>query len=182
MNNNHNISSKTKNMVICAIFVALITICSWISIPTAVPFTMQTFAIFLCAGLLGTKRSVLFIICWILIGVAGIPVFAGFQSGPSVILGPLGGYILGFIVLALIVGIASEKLGRKYPVLIISMTAGLAVCYLFGTVWFVYFYGQSTGPIGFTAALSTCVIPFVIPDLAKLAAAVVLVKRLEKFV
>lgn len=182
MNNNHNISSKTGNLVICAIFVALITICSWISIPTAVPFTMQTFAMFLCAGLLGTKRSISSIICWILIGVIGIPVFAGFQSGPSVLWGPLGGYILGFIALALIVGVASDKLGRTYPVLIISMVAGLAICYLFGTLWFVYFYGQATGPIGFTAALSTCVIPFVIPDLAKLAVAVILVKKLERFV
>lgn len=182
MNNNHNVSSKTKNLVICAIFVALITICSWISIPASVPFTMQTFAIFLCAGLLGTKRSLISICCWILIGAVGIPVFANFQGGPAVIAGPLGGYIIGFIFLALIVGLTAEKISNKVPALVISMIIGLAVCYLFGTLWFMYIYGQTTGPIGLAATLSMCVFPFIIPDLCKMALAVFLVKKLERFV
>ena len=177
-----NTSSKTKNLVICAIFVALLAICSWLSIPLTVPVTMQTFAVFLCAGLLGTKRSCASIICWIILGFIGVPVFAGFQGGPSVIFGPLGGYILGFIISAIIVGVVSEKINRKPAVLIIAMVIGLIVCYAFGTVWFMYFYGKAAGPIGISAALSMCVIPFVIPDLAKIALAVFLTKRLERFV
>lgn len=177
-----NTSSKTKNLVICAIFVALLAICSWISIPLTVPVTMQTFAIFLCAGLLGTKRSCASIACWIILGFIGVPVFAGFQGGPAVIFGPLGGYILGFLISAVIVGIAAEKLGRKAAVLAVFMVIGLILCYAFGTVWFMYFYGKAAGPVGIGAALSMCVIPFVIPDLAKIALAVFLTKRLERFV
>lgn len=174
--------TRTKDVALCGLFVALITICSWISIPLTVPVTMQTFAIFLCAGLLGTKRGLIATLCWILMGTIGVPVFAGFQGGPQVIMGPLGGYILGFVVTILIVGITCEKIGRKPLVMGISMFIGLVLCYAIGTVWFMYMYAQSAGPIGIGATLSMCVLPFVIPDLVKLVIAVFLAKRLERFV
>lgn len=178
---NNNVSTKTRDLGICAIFIALITICSWISIPAPVPFTMQTFAVFLCAGLLGMKRSLISICVWIAAGFIGLPVFANFQGGPSVIFGPLGGYILGFIFLAIIACAFTAKSSKTY-MLVIGMALGMTVCYMFGTLWFMYFYGKSAGAIGMGAALSMCVIPFIIPDTLKMLLAVFLTGRLKRFV
>ena len=96
--------------------------------------------------------------------------------------GMTGGYIIGFLFTALIVGFMCEKLGRKLWVLIVSMTLGLAVCYLFGTVWFMVVYTQKVEPIGFVSALGTCVVPYLLFDAAKIGAAAVLVNRLDKIV
>ncbi|MBQ0079147.1 MAG: biotin transporter BioY [Eubacterium sp.] len=181
-NINKNNRNRTLSIALCGLFVALLAICSWISIPLTVPVTMQTFAVFLCAGLLGTKRSVASIGCWILMGFIGVPVFAGFQGGPAVIIGPLGGYIVGFIVTAIIVGVASDKISRKPVVLGVAMFIGLVICYAIGTVWFMYFYTKASGPIGLGATLGMCVFPFVIPDCVKIVIAVILTKRLERFV
>lgn len=180
--NNKTNRNKTQNLAICGLFVALLAICSWISIPLTVPVTMQTFAVFLCAGLLGTKRSLASIGCWILMGFVGVPVFAGFQGGPSVIIGPLGGYIVGFMVTALIVGITAEKISKNAVALGVAMFIGLVVCYAIGTVWFMYFYAKAAGPIGLGATLGMCVFPFIIPDCVKIVIAVILTKRLERFV
>ena len=177
-----NKRNKTKDIALCGLFVALITVCSWISIPLTVPVTMQTFAIFLCAGLLGTKRGLIVTLCWIIMGTIGVPVFANFQGGPQVIMGPLGGYIVGFVITVLIVGITCDKVGRKPVVMGAAMFVGLVLCYAIGTVWFMYMYAKSAGAISLGATLSMCIFPFVIPDVAKLVIAVILTKRLERFV
>ena len=87
---------KTLDMVYIAVFAVLIAICTWISIPAVVPFTMQTFAIFLTVGVLGGKRGSLAILIYLLLGAIGMPVFSGFQSGISAILGKTGGYRIYF--------------------------------------------------------------------------------------
>ena len=97
-------------MGICA---ALIAICSWISIPAAVPFTLQTFAIFCVLGLLGGKRGTVAIVVYILLGAVGIPVFTGFNAGLGALLGTTGGYILGFIFIGLIYWLAERLFGSK---------------------------------------------------------------------
>ena len=94
--------SKTLDMVYIAVFAVLIAICSWISIPTVVPFTLQTFAIFLSIGILGGKRGTLAVLVYILLGLMGIPVFAGFSGGIGVLAGNTGGYIMGFLLSALV--------------------------------------------------------------------------------
>ena len=96
--------------------------------------------------------------------------------------GMTGGYIIGFLFTALIVGFMCDKLGRKLWVLIVSMILGLAVCYLFGTVWFMVVYTQKVEPIGFVSALGICVVPYLLFDAAKIGAAAVLVNRLDKIV
>ena len=95
---------KTLNLVYIAFFAVLIVICSWISIPTLVPFTLQTFAIYLTVLLLGWKRGLGAILVYILLGIVGVPVFSGFKAGLGVVAGPTGGYIIGFIFLALVMG------------------------------------------------------------------------------
>ena len=93
--------AKTKDMAYIAVFAVLIAVCSWISIPTTVPFTLQTFAVFLTVGVLGGKRGSLAVLVYILLGCVGVPVFAGFSGGIGVLAGQTGGYIVGFLFSAL---------------------------------------------------------------------------------
>ena len=174
--------SKTYDIVYIAVFAVIMAICSRISIPAAVPFTLQTFGVFIAVGVLGGKRGSLSVLVFILLGAIGIPVFANFSGGIGVLAGPTGGYIIGFLFSALLMW-AMEKLpGKKSVMQIVSMIAGLIVCYAFGTVWFVIVYGRMNGPIGFTAALVSCVVPFIIPDIIKIALAYVLSRKLKKYV
>lgn len=173
---------KTLELVYMALFVALIAICSWISIPMTIPFTLQTFAVFVTVGLLGMKRGTLSVIAYVILGAIGVPVFAGFSGGFGILLGSTGGYIVGFIFTAFLTGFILDKFGRKLPVMILAMTLGLIVCYAFGTVWFMVVYARTTGSIGVLTTLSWCVIPYIIPDAVKIAIAIVLTKRLSKFV
>ena len=173
---------KTVDMIYIALFAALIAVCAWISIPSAVPFTLQTFAICLTAGILGMKRGTLAIVVYLLIGLIGVPVFAGFKGGIAVLFGTTGGYLIGFLFTALLVGFVSDKFGRKIPVMAVAMIIGVAVCYVFGTAWFMFLYTKNTGAVGLGTVLSWCVIPFIIPDLIKIAVAAVLASRLGKFI
>lgn len=91
--------SKTYDMVYIAVFAVLMAICSWISIPTVVPFTLQTFGVFLAIGVLGGKRGSLAVLVYILLGAIGVPVFAGFTGGIGILLRNTGGYIVGFLFL-----------------------------------------------------------------------------------
>lgn len=177
-----NISSKTLSIVYCGVFVALIAICSWISIPMTIPFTLQTFAVCLTTALLGTKRGTITVIVYILLGLVGAPVFSGFKGGIGALMGPTGGYIIGFIFTAIIVGLLTEKYGKKIPVLAIAMVIGILICYVFGTVWFVSVYTKTKEPVGIMTALSWCVFPYLIPDAVKIALAVFLTKRLDRFI
>ena len=171
--------SKTYDMVYIAVFAVLMAICSWISIPTTVPFTLQTFAVFLAVGVLGGKRGSLAVLIYILLGAVGIPVFAGFSGGIGIILGNTGGYIVGFLASALVMWAMEKFLGRKTWVLALSMVLGLFVCYAIGTVWFMVVYSGTSGTVGLMTVLGWCVIPFIIPDLIKIALALVLTKRLS---
>ena len=174
--------SKTYDNVYIAVFAVIMAICSWISIPAAVPFTLQTFGVFIAVGVLGGKRGSLSVLVFILLGAIGIPVFANFSGGIGVLAGPTGGYIIGFLFSALLMWAIEKLPGKKSVMQIVSMIAGLIVCYAFGTVWFVIVYGRMNGPIGFTAALASCVVPFIIPDIIKIALAYVLSRKLRKYV
>ena len=124
--------SKTYDIVYIAVFAVIMAICSWISIPAAVPFTLQTFGVFIAAGVLGGKRGTLSVLVFILLGAVGIPVFANFSGGIGVLVGPTGGYIIGFLFSALVMW-AMEKLpGKKSIMQIVSMVVGLVV---HGSLW-----------------------------------------------
>ena len=155
--------SKTYDIVYIAVFAVIMAICSWISIPTAVPFTLQTFGVFVAVGVLGGKRGTLSILVFILLGAIGVPVFAGFSGGIGVLAGTTGGYIIGFLFSALVMW-AMEKLpGKKSVMQIVSMIVGLIVCYAFGTAWFMIVYSRANGAVGLATVLGWCVIPFIIP-------------------
>lgn len=170
--------NRTKNMVQISLFAVIMAICAWISIPTVIPFTLQTFAVFLAVGVLGGKKGTAAICVYLLLGIIGIPVFSGGRAGIGVILGTSGGYMIGWIFSGLVMWVMEIFIGRKTWAMALSMLLGLIVCYIMGTLWFMVVYAKEMGQIGFWTAIGWCVIPFVIPDLIKIAAALVVSKRL----
>ena len=172
--------SKTYDLVYIAVFAVVMAVCSWISIPAQVPFTLQTFGVFMAVGVLGGKRGTMAVLVYVLLGAVGVPVFAGFSGGIGALLGNSGGYIIGFIFSALVMWAFEKFLGRKPVVQIISMIVGLLVCYAFGTVWFMVVYAKNTKAVELAVVLGWCVIPFIIPDLIKIGLALALSKRLGK--
>lgn len=173
---------KTLDMVYIALFACLMAICSWISIPGEVPFTLQTMGVFLAIGLLGGKRGTIAVLVYILMGAVGLPVFSGFAGGIGRLVGVTGGYIVGFLASALVMWAMEALLGRKEWVLIVSMVVGLLVCYAFGTAWFMILYTSSKGAITLGAVLGMCVIPYIIPDALKIVVSLVLTRILKRFV
>ena len=130
----------------------------------------------------GWKRGFLSVLVYILLGMVGFPVFSGFKGGLGAIIGTTGGYIVGFLLTALVPGLIMDKFGKKIPVMMIAMLLGLIACYALGTVWFMYVYAQKTGPIGVMTTLGWCVFPFILPDCIKLALAILIEKRVGKYV
>lgn len=175
-------SFKTIDIAYIGLFAALMAICSWISIPTAIPFTLQTFAVFLCVGVIGGKRGSMSILIYILLGAIGIPVFAGFTGGLGYLFGTTGGYIIGFLFSALTIWGITHLFGDKTITLIIAMILALIVCYAFGTAWFMIIYMKANGAVSLAAVLGWCVTPFIIPDIIKIAFAVIVSKQLKKHV
>ncbi len=174
-------NKKIKDMSLIALFSAIIVICSLITIPSAIPFTLQTFAIFLCLNILGAKKGIISIIIYILLGVVGLPVFSGFNGGIGALLNITGGYIIGFIFSALtywLVASAFNKKTRKIVNLIASFS-GLIVCYIFGTLWYILLFVKNGDTISFTTALTICVLPFIIPDIFKILISVTISEKIE---
>lgn len=171
---------STKDIVFMGIFVSLIAVCSWISIPSTVPFTLQTLGVFLTVFVLGGKRGTLAITTYLILGAVGVPVFANFTGGLGKILGLTGGYLVGFIATALIMWFFEVVFGRKIFTLILSAVLGLLACYTLGTAWFMYVYSNTKESISLSTTLSWCVYPFIIPDLVKLILALMIGERLYK--
>lgn len=166
-------------MTLCGLFVALLAICAWLSVPMgSVAVTLQTFAVFLCLGLLGGKLGTITIFVYLLLGFVGVPVFSGFRGGAVALLGTTGGYVFGFLLAGLAYWLITAL--RKTPAFqLLAMIAGQLICYLVGTAWFALVYLPGTG---FSAALLSCVIPYLLPDVLKLALAWFLTQRLRRFV
>lgn len=183
---NENKKFKTTDIVFIGVFAALMAICAWITIPMTVPFTLQTFGVFIAIGLLGGKRGTLSVCLYILLGAIGLPVFSGFKGGIAALLGTTGGYIVGFVASALVMWAMSNlKIKNKVGSVfyrIGTMIVGLVVCYAFGTAWFMVVYTNTKEPIGLLTCLGWCVFPFIIPDLIKIGLAFVLSDRLKRFI
>lgn len=163
---------RPRNMVLCSLFAALLSICSWISVPIAdIAFTLQTFGVFLTLGLLSGKRGGIAVFIWLLLGAVGAPVFSGFRGGIGSLAGVTGGYLWGFLFAALTYRLL-ERFG-KLP----AMIAGQLVCYLCGCLWFYLYAGG-----GFWLIIVRCVAPYLLFDSIKLALAYTLSRRLARHV
>ena len=183
--------NKTYNIVLIAVSAALIAICSWISITIGpVPFTLQTMAIFAVLMTIGGARGSVAVIIYLLLGLVGVPVFAGFKGGPASFLGPTGGFLVGFAVASLVwlllERLLRDKMSSSAVKRILYGVINAVICevvmYTIGVIWFMVVYGQQTGPVGLGATLTMCVVPFIIPDIVKIAVAVVIGERAGKLI
>ena len=163
-----------KSLARMAICTALIVVCSWLTVPFTVPFTMQTFAIFFTVCLLGPWQGMISILVYILLGAVGVPVFAGFKGGIAVLFDKTGGYIIGYLLSALLTSWLIHRKESNFLRSCLAMVAGVAVCYVFGTAWFMVLTGT---PLW--TSLTWCVLPFLPGDAVKILLAAFLAKRLQ---
>lgn len=170
---------RTVDLIYIALGAALMAVCSWISVPAAVPFTMQTFGIFTVLLSLGPKRGTSSVAAYLLLGAVGAPVFSNFGGGPGALFGATGGYLMGFLFTGLAYMLGTSAFGYGFWSRALSLLVGLLLCYAFGTGWFIFIYTRATGPMGLSRALSLCVLPFMIPDLLKLALALLVSRRIS---
>lgn len=177
-------NAKIKDLVLISLFSAIIVVCSLITISSAIPFTLQTFAVFLCLNLLGAKKGLVSIIIYILLGIVGLPVFSGFNGGIGALFNVTGGFIFGFIFSALVYWIITiifkNKSGKA--VNFIASFSGLLVCYLSGTVWYILFFINNGESISFISAIAVCVLPFIIPDILKILLSITISERIKKHI
>lgn len=164
---------RVKYMTQAALMAALMTICAWIAIPVPpVSFTLQTLGLCLCLGLLGGKWGSVSIALYLLLGAVGLPVFSGFRGGISVLLGPTGGFLLGFGLAGPVYGLVARatKIG--------AMVAAVAASYLCGCLWYPI-YAPGTSPL---AAFLICALPYLPGELVKLPLALWLCRRIQKHI
>lgn len=165
-------------IAIIGVMTAIICIMAPFSIPlpfTVVPISLTNLAIYFTVFVLGWKMGTISYLIYLLIGLIGVPVFSGFTSGFSKLAGPTGGYLIGFIFLVIISGWFIEKFPNKIPMYIMGMLLGNIVTYLFGTIWLANLTGNT-----FKQALAIGVLPFLLGDLLKIIAAVLIGTVLRK--
>lgn len=165
-----------------AVMAAVIAVCAWVAFPVlGIQFTLQTMGVFLALRLLGGKRGTIAVALYILLGLIGIPVFSFFNAGPACLIGPTGGYITGFLAIGGLYWALEGRLKARWQKDAV-LYAGLLICYALGTAWFIYIMGANGKPYTVGKALSVCVLPFLIPDAVKLAAAELLTGRIERII
>ena len=166
-------NNKIQNLTLTALMAAILCIAGPIVIPIGmVPMSFANMAIYLTIILLDKKRATISVAIYLLIGFVGLPVFAGFSGGAGKLLGPTGGYLIGYLVLSLIAGTILEKVEKSKLLALATGTLGL---YAVGTIWLML---QSN--LTFITALSVGVLPFIIFDVIKIIAAVALGNSIKK--
>lgn len=173
--------SAVKNTAFIALLSAILCLLAPLSIPAgAIPVSLASFAVFIIASCVKTKQSLIAVIIHILLGAFGLPVFSAFTGGFHRIAGITGGYIIGYIPCALIIGLLVNKYENKKIIYPLSMASGTVLCYFTGTLWYIL---QTKSTIA--AALLTCVVPFIIGDIIKITVSSILSiplrKRLKTF-
>ena len=162
---------RTKVISYSAAFIGLIALGSWISVPVgSVPVTLQTLFILL-AGVVLHRYGAITVFLYVLLGTLGLPLFHNGTAGPGVLLGPTGGYLIGFIAAAGVTGLAyeSDSAARR----IAGLVAGILLIYVFGVAWLMISLG-----IGLVAAIATGVLPFIVFDFIKAGAAYIIGQRI----
>lgn len=173
---------STRDLVLCAFCAAVTCILAPISVPLAgeVPISLATFAVLLSGILLGGRLGALSQLIYVLLGSVGVPVFAGWTGGIGITLGITGGYIIGYIPMALVAGLLYYRFGRnssgvrKYITMFVSMFLATAVLYLIGTAWFI-----AQTKMTLAASMAACVIPFLPGDLIKIVAVMLVAPPIE---
>lgn len=168
-------TTNTYAMAVTALMTAVTCILAPLSIPIGpVPISLTNFAIYLSLYLLDWKKGTISYILYLLLGLVGLPVFSGFTGGIGKLAGPTGGYIIGFIPMAIIAGIVIDKYTEKWLLCLLAMIVGTIVCYALGTAWLAY-----EAKMDMMAALWAGVIPFIPGDLVKMALAILIAPKIR---
>ncbi len=164
-------NSKVRKMIMCATFVAISALLAQFVVPIgAVPINFALIGVFIATGVMGTKGAVVTEIVYIALGIVGVPVFAGFQAGFGVLLGPTGGFIVGYIFTALITSILIKVI-KPIP----AMLVGLLLCYALGCAWFAI-----SQRVTVLSAFYVTVLPFIIPDVIKIIISSFVIAKIKK--
>lgn len=156
-----------QQMAVIAIMTAVTCVLAPFSLPIGlVPISLATLAIYFSLYVLGWKKAVISCFIYLLIGLAGVPVFSGFGSGPAKLFGPTGGYLIGYLALAVIAGLFIDRFGNHMLLCLLGMILGTLACYALGTVWLSY-----QAHMDVKAALMAGMIPFIPGDIAKMVIA-----------
>lgn len=163
---------STKKLCFIAMWTAILCIISPISIPLfQIPITFSTIVVFLSGILLGMECGTISVAVYIALGAIGLPVFSGFLGGMGVLLGPTGGFLIGYIGCSFVVGLLYNK--TKLPPFII-MGIGTLIIYLFGLAWYMVVTNSN-----FIVALLVCVVPFILIDAIKILLTTILLKYVK---
>ena len=166
---------KTKKMVLISLCSALMFVFSQMSIPlpfTAVPLTMQVFGVILISSLMPSSISPVAILIYLLLGAIGIPVFAGFSGGFTALIGPNGGYLIGFLLMSIVTSITAAS--KNKIVVFTGAYVGLAIDYIFGVLQLKIVTGMTLG-----AALAAGLYPFILKDIMMTAVAVIIAAKVK---
>lgn len=169
---------SVKHLTLTGLMAAVICVLGplALTIPVSpVPISLGFLAIYFVVSVAGMKLGTISVVIYILLGLSGVPVFTNFSGGPAKLFGPTGGYIIGYIFMALICGFFVDKFGNKLFIYFWGMILGTAVCYLFGTVWLGY-----QMDLNFPQALAAGVIPYIPGDLVKLVIAMAVGSQVRK--
>lgn len=158
---------KSVKIVLCAVTAAMLCAVAPISLPLgAIPISLATMILYVIASCVEPKISFTATALYLLLGCAGLPVFSGFTGGFQRIAGVTGGFLIGYLPCVIVIGLLIKYFGNKRIIYPLSMTAGTALCYICGTVWYIFLTKSS-----FTAAAAICILPFIPGDAIKIALA-----------
>lgn len=172
-------NTKLKNTVLISLFTAIIAVCSLITLPFPVPFTLQTLGLFSALLVLGGRNGTISTALYIAVGLVGLPVFSGFSAGIGHLMGATGGYVIGFLFTALAYWLITAIFGNKTIAKICGLGAGLVLCYASGVIWYSAVYLRDTSLSAIASALTVGVVPFIIPDIIKLTVAIFIDRKLK---
>ncbi len=172
--------ANLKNLCVLSLMTALMVICAWITIPFAVPFTLQTFALFLSLLLFGGRKTLVCVGLYLILGIIGLPVFSAFGSGFGVLFGASGGFLIGFLIASAVFLVFCTIFGNGDTVKVIGCVLSMIIYCFCGTAWyFILYVGDG---INVSTAFYACALPFVLPDMVKLFIAYTVYLKLKRVV
>lgn len=173
---NSSVFFSVKNMTTIAMMTAVICVLGPFSVPIGqVPISLLPLAVFLAVYIIGTVRGTIAYSIYLLLGLVGVPVFGGFSGGPSVVFGPTGGYLVSFILMALLSGFFIHRFYKNVVLQGIGMFLGILLAYGVGTIWFMILM-----KCNLMVALTQCVFPFIPFDIVKVIVGIIVGRSVRR--
>lgn len=173
-------SIKVRDITVVALFVALISLCSFMTVYFgAIPLTLQLLGVFCAVNILEAKRSFAAVVCYLLLGAVGLPIFNGFTGGLGNLFGATGGFLLSFPLVSLAVGLIC-RFKKNFMTFVLGNFVGVIVCHFCGVLWYWLIFLKDLSFDGLLSSVITCSLPFLLPDIIKVIAAAFLSDRVRR--